>query len=477
MLVSVSGARLPTEGELSGITLIPERVTWSTSSGLYGSKLNELELDKIELDNLGKLRAEPRRFARNYSLCSSADEVENELAHAGNVVEDLSFGASSLVICEGSPPERNQDREALLQAAARLQSRRTKITIVLGSGWARSQASASGSKLDCESLQNRFISDLHGEVQKSPICGFIGELDIEDETDIDTVITAAALAQKAIGERKGNCYPPIIVNVSSLAQGMVETLGNDVNAYLGSLPVFEHVFSACLQIVATFNDAFQPAPVDNPQKPRLLLVGLLEALPRPYIGLEAFSDGITQIMEKLLVFDFLSIGASTSSELGVDIMAAAISRFYREGVCDRVCVRSGTCFKIHLSKQGGDGYVHGLARLQVCLARAGVPRESILGICGGNIIDALSWYIPPEPPKPKARPRWKCDGPCGKDYSAKREPFTRLDYRYCSMECLRAHQRELEGEKTKTNDDQRRGGGGRRGVGNVGSWGVAVGSS
>ncbi|GBG30976.1 Hypothetical Protein FCC1311_071972 [Hondaea fermentalgiana] len=473
MLVSVLGARDVRDDETEGcLVLAPERVRWASDV-----VPDDAHVDSTlgSLNELAAARADPERLARNWALCETVDEAENELAAATDLT--ASKLGRNLLICEGSPPERHADREALVQAATRLETRGGAL-MVLGSGWARPSRSPASSGTSSREdrisiLRDRFIADLEGTPAQSPRCGFIGEVDIEDEQDLDDVVCAAARAQKIIAQRHGNGRPPVVIRISGLARTLA-SLCKDGENFVGSHAAFASLLERCARMLALFE---QEADSGETAPNSLVIAGLLDALPHAYLGLELLSQVLDSVSSALFVTPTAQLSIEANAAMGTHLVASTLVHLSKCGFADRLCVCSGVRFKTDLQKWGGDGYAMGPVRLAEVLARAGLPTESVTRILGENLFRTLLWYAPPVAEAPKPRPRWACDGPCGKTYSAKREPFTRLEFRYCSMDCLRAHQRELDADKPAKDDGNRRGGGGRRGAGNVGKWGVTVGSS
>ena len=111
------------------------------------------------------------------------------------------------------------------------------------------------------------------------------------------------------------------------------------------------------------------------------------------------------------------------------------------------------------------------------LSRLGVSKEDLLAITQRNPAELLAWWTPPPPPPPPPKLWWSCDGPCAGRYLEGAPSFTRLEHRYCSLACLKAHRAVLEaGTDGGQDTDSGGGGGGGRGGGGGGdgSWGVCT---
>ena len=155
-------------------------------------------------------------------------------------------------------------------------------------------------------------------------------------------------------------------------------------------------------------------------------------------------------------------------------MSLAVSHLASRGLLARLCVAPCLSLASELSALGGLGYSGAAISARQWLGAAGVSAEDASRLLSGVALELLAWYEHPTAAAPAARPRWRCDGPCGKDYPAKKAPFTRLAYRYCSQDCLQRHKEALGGAGEAP--DSRQGGGGPRG-GPGSGWGIAVGSS
>eukprot|EP01062_Namystynia_karyoxenos_P059922 TRINITY_DN5133_c0_g1_i1.p1 TRINITY_DN5133_c0_g1~~TRINITY_DN5133_c0_g1_i1.p1 ORF type:complete len:553 (+),score=147.61 TRINITY_DN5133_c0_g1_i1:91-1659(+) len=157
--------------------------------------------------------------------------------------------------------------------------------------------------------------------------------------------------------------------------------------------------------------------------------------------------------------------------LGGDALPASALRELVAAVpADRLVLGSYHCMKLCTAAWGGPG--------MAALLREGLPRVLEPAVGGservpfsGRALGALAFWRPPPEAPPEVK-HWQCSW-CSKEQEEKApdESFRRLEYRYCSIGCLREHERQLDAARP----DQGRGGGGRRqqqqGDG-LGAWGV-----
>jgi len=394
-----------------------------------------LRLDRLnDLWSLGRTRREPSECAENLSLCESVDEAENELAEC---LRMLPSPSSPIVIMEGSPLERGQDRAILQECAARLQSR--NLWIVLGSGV--------GPEKKPQSPCERFLEDLPYDRRAKPgDCGFIGELIVSEMNKLGEVLEPAIRAQEAIASQGISKYPPILIRFETL-----ETRRSSKR------------FAAVLQEIASLEDITGE---------NVWLSGVLESLPPPYVSdfgksIDSIVTGVFQGKQFGLIIGNFDPGAFDSIVFG-------LVKLIEYGFEDRLCLGAQILWRIDLAQFGGPGLVGGFQEIQNRLHEAGIPAKVIQKLSNDNMLHALRWFANPSPAKPPTKPKWKCDF-CGKASSVKKQPFLRLDFRYCSMDCLRKHQEALDGD-SQDNGGKHDGGGKRQGGTGGSGWGIAVGS-
>jgi len=123
-------------------------------------------------------------------------------------------------------------------------------------------------------------------------------------------------------------------------------------------------------------------------------------------------------------------------------MASMIHQLIREGMANQILLSVGVAMKTMLRSGGGPGYGHLASDLLPRLSRLGVVDKTLAEITVTNPSRILSWWKPP-PPKAKEVITWQCDM-CHKGYPDEQERYTKFEYQYCSLKCVRKHTKQLQ---------------------------------
>ncbi len=104
----------------------------------------------------------------------------------------------------------------------------------------------------------------------------------------------------------------------------------------------------------------------------------------------------------------------------------------------QLTVSNNLNFKTQLISYGGMGY-RNVAEEVFPKLLAAYGGETFRMITGGNVARILAWWK--EKPKVQIKLKmWKCKW-CSKDFVETLENYSKADFIYCSMDCLRAHTR------------------------------------
>lgn len=409
--------------------------------------------EQVQLANLSDVRAKPFRWMNNLVL-ESIEEAESELSVL------WSKEPSSLICCS-VPQEYNPmvDRlEIVLQRLTRFNP-----VVVYGSGWGCSKDP--GEQDNVVELQRhlteRFLRDLQVQVRSSTRrAGFIGDI---------------CLARLG----------PVEHHVLQAASDACDQ-AHKVNPQLGAIPVFVSLD----EMLAATSNMEQRARFDQicnvftsicrvfSSKSVLIIGGLLASLPGLHcLDTCAELDKLVNRCVKLVQDTDATLLVTAPEPERVHVVTFAIAKLCQHGLAERLILGSGVRFKSDLKRYGGQGYSFEWAQ-SLLLHRIGP--DSLSKLTGANLLQCLCWFEELEAPKKAPKPRWLCDGPCGKTYPAKLEPFTRLEFKYCSSTCMHKHRQKMddeEGNDSGGRTDDRNDKGGSRRANPTSSWGIAVGSS
>jgi predicted metal-dependent phosphotriesterase family hydrolase len=404
--------------------------------------------------------------------------------------------AGGSVICDTTPRSQGRNFGALFKLAQELEPR--GVHIILGTGWSSAhdgERSMSVSDLKQELLRDLVIgarlsdsssssreeapssSSTRGSTLASAIgrCGLIGEIALECKGGKISTIEQQVLA--CCAGVHADTGAPILIAMAPTTDASLNAANQVAQMLTGEHKVVPSklCMAGCFAVGcgsrerASLYSNLHSALVSLLQLGIRLCVDVGDAgLPVPVVstGGQALSSSGDDEANKV---DFVTIDEEE--------VAALVSQLCTEGWSGQLMLGNNTRFKHQLEAFGGQGYGSAIVGFTSRLERQGVEPTNLELLLHRNAYDWLAWYTPPKPKARPARPPWKCDGPCGKEYKAKKEPFTRLDFRYCSVKCMRAHQEELDAAEGTSGDGGGGGGGGRKGrAGNSSAWGISVGS-
>jgi len=184
-----------------------------------------------------------------------------------------------------------------------------------------------------------------------------------------------------------------------------------------------------------------------------------------------------------LSFDMISMDFLLPTEtrqvhtlLSDHFTAQVVAKVIKSGYSKQVLLSQNVSFSQMLKAYGGFGYGYILKHYVPLLIENNVSSEQINTILVDNLATLMTWWEEPEPFK-IAKKYWKCDY-CDKVTEDTMKPFLKNDYKYCSMKCLTAHQKELRDKEQKKKGREGDGFGGRGGSGIMtgNAWGFVVGS-
>ena len=241
--------------------------------------------------------------------------------------------------------------------------------------------------------------------------GLIGEIAVaanmltSSGTRSEMVVKAARNVQADLG-----C--PVLVNVSD--GGVAHSLG------------------LAAKVVEVFMEAQQDCS-------RLALSGITNNIPL-ILDNEKRKDifrgvaGLLQQSRATLVVTHAQDIVQGSNDLAT--VVALVKYLVNEGLADQLVIGQNTRFKSHLRRFGGFGYIYAQEVLCSLLRDQSVQLDKgdLKKIMTENLRKFLSFWEPPAKPKPLPETFWHCDY-CNKKMRASIEPFTYLEYRYCSMVC------------------------------------------
>jgi len=401
-------------------------------------------MGKIEMKALAELRREPGRMMNNLVL-DSVDLAESELAEALRKVKEQ---YSRIIVCETSYPVLEDQLSTFLD---RVGASSLPVQVVMGCGWLYTATEEEqGDSL--AAFKERIDTTFAG----IPRSAFIGEILVSGDNKASTeremaAVRTAAEAHVRLRIMNKSTGPPVFVTIKPM-------------------PTLEKALTLAEQVC--YNFAEESPPSNQPRS--LFLKGIVESLPRlSVIG----PQGLVSALEKIASFvdsHRVKLLVSTPADRDLDLVAFAIVFLCKAGLESELLLSSGVSYKTDLVAFGGCGY----AAVQVQLApllREQLGVQTTEKLLTQNAIKALGWYIRPASAPAKEKPRWECDF-CGKSRSAKKEPFVRLTFKYCSMRCMRAHREELEANEPKDRKPPGGGSGGRSRAGNSSSWGISVGT-
>jgi len=122
-------------------------------------------------------------------------------------------------------------------------------------------------------------------------------------------------------------------------------------------------------------------------------------------------------------------------------IAREIHQLCREGSAKQLLLSQGVGLRSMWRSFGGVGYSHVQEDILPRLARLGVAEESIETITVANPVRLLAWWTPP-PPKKQEIVTWTCSQ-CQKGFPDEQERYTKFEYQYCSLKCLRKHTKKM----------------------------------
>mmetsp|Transcript_8744 Transcript_8744/g.14166 ORF Transcript_8744/g.14166 Transcript_8744/m.14166 type:complete len:467 (-) Transcript_8744:284-1684(-) len=466
MLVFVVGRNGAQDGggEQVEAFLPHEHFVWNgilEQKGRFGEQV----IDPVNLETLNEIKKDPWRFYHNLYF-DSVDEMEAELTKDAQRI--LGGSKRRLIVCETSYIIDDYATSAgILQLAERISP---TIDMIVGSGWYSKPEQVSQ---DAETLGKRWFNDMVGE--DGPIrFGLIGEIVIGTGGSLTncerTAIRGAAIASSLVynSRKEGNrISPPVLVSMGTVPLRSPDTDG----MHTSKNPSFEDALKLADDVVVTFQEASsQPDP-----QAKVIVSGLLNHLGQAheYIGEGRFHIVYNLLVEWLKSNQTLLIVTTPPLELS-GVVTVIVSNLCSAGYANRIMLSNNVKFKTDLTRYGGGGYANLHTEFVASLKAYGLPPDVIQTLTSLTAQKVFSWWEPVAKEPPKKKPRWACDGPCGKTYSAKKDPFRRLEFKYCSIDCMNKHRDQLDQGKDNGKDD--RSGNRRAGAGNSTSWGITVGT-
>ncbi len=453
--VKACGAALPCE------RLDSDRSWLSRSSGADA-------LGELRLSGRARLEDAPRSQSRNLVLDGAGGELERELSALAQL--SVVSGGAPVVLCEVTPVEHWPEggsgacgatrRARLAQLSGGPSS---ELVLVLGAGWA---AAGSAGVVDAAALERRLVEAVLGGPETSR-CGLVGEIAVQQappSASERAAVRGAGAACATIASRTATRGPLAVVSLRE--SWRLDAPRPSASSAESEWDRWQRVLGAAVCVLNDF-------AAGGGRLSRLLLGGIVGAVPAlSCAAQERALDSLAALLAARPDWTLLLESPGGAWEGGRMSLAAGF--LLQRGLLSRLCAAPCLSLASELSALGGLGYSGAVLSARQWLSAAGVSAADASRLLGDSALELLGWYEPPAAAAPAARPRWRCDGPCGKDYPAKKEPFTRLTFRYCSQDCLQRHKEALGGAGETPNS--RQGGAGPRG-GPGSGWGIAVGSS
>jgi len=287
--------------------------------------------------------------------------------------------------------------------------------------------------------RNQNLQLLLGSTRDIPCIGFLGEIVIENMSDMSMVIQCAGISKP--GSHLAEA--PILISFFEMfTQNSDLSFKDGVEMFVSVLELLEDRNVLIGGIEMILPDEYDDGVVRH-------LISWLERYPKAKLALNVPAS------HKVFA-------------MGMATFATYVCNLY-EAAQNRILIGSCVRFNSEMIRHGGLGYGSMHSQLISRLQKKGLSEENISKMVFHNALELFSWYFPPAKAAAPKLPKWLCDGPCGKMYSAKKDPFTRLNFKYCSMICLNAHRDSSEPKvQTVKTDNSKRGGNGS------GGWGISV---